>query len=84
MDTTLTVSWSDIFDWSDVAGSKLYQIYMGSSLAGSDYVIGLETPESELSITSTKLQPPAEVYCVISAISSAGHAQVYREILLLE
>ena len=73
---TMTISWQRVFRDSD---TLRYEVYMGANVASSDYVIGLQTTETSVTFTSSKLTSPSNVHCVITAVSAAGVHATHRE-----
>ena len=75
-DNTITISWKRLFSDSH---TLRYEVYIGAQIASSDYVIGLQTTETSVTFTSSKLTSPSNVHCVITAVSAAGVHATHRE-----
>ena len=79
-ENTIEVSSQHTFSSAD---QLHYDVYMGTQVGASDYVIGLATVETNIVFTSPKLVSPSSVHCVITAVTRAGAHVTHRETIYL-
>ena len=70
--STISISWTDVFSWPEGEGHLRYIVYLGNRDGSGNLVTGRETEDTHVTYTSPVLLPPIDCFVLVTAVTPSG------------